>query len=183
MTVWNALFDYYCLFVFSRIFMTVAKMNSASILALIPPNALVLGIFMYQLHQVIETLCSAFISLIFLNFLVVLQVVAASDAAGVFFFVMSVLCILFWPYFFCYFADSTSYRMANIHRSVYDLNWYNFPSDAQKCVVLIMTQSQKIVYFNGHNLITCTLVSFGKVNFIDAFLLFMLDIPIFLTFL
>lgn len=34
------------------IFDTVANMNSASIFALIVPNALVLGILMYQIHQV-----------------------------------------------------------------------------------------------------------------------------------
>lgn len=36
----------------NEIFRTVATMNSASILALIPPNAVVLGIFLYQIHQV-----------------------------------------------------------------------------------------------------------------------------------
>lgn len=92
-----------------------------------------------------------------------LEVAAVFDIGGVFFFLMTLVLILVWPYLFCYYADSATDRISNIQRSVYNLNWYSFPPEQQKHLILIMAQSQRTVCFTGLNLIRCKLISFGMV--------------------
>lgn len=76
---------------------------------------------------------------------------------------MTLVLVLIWPYIFCYFADSTTERIANIQRSVYNLNWYDFPHNLRKHFVLIMAQSQRTACFDGLALVRCTLASFAIV--------------------
>lgn len=78
---------------------------------------------------------------------------------------MTSACVLIWPYLFCHFATSITYRMTMIQCSIYNLNWYNFGLEVQKYFITpIMVQSQRTLYFTGLNLIRCTLTVYGKVN-------------------
>lgn len=78
---------------------------------------------------------------------------------------MALICVFVCPYLLCYFASSAIDRISNIQRCVYDLNWYNFSPELQKFIILIMAQSQRRIYFDGLNLIRCTLATFWKVTF------------------
>lgn len=91
---------------------------------------------------------------------------------GIMVFVMTLVIIFFWPFSLCYFADSATDRIKFIQRSVYDLNWYNFPLKQRKYFILILAQSQECVSFDGLYLVHCNLVTFGMViselhNFIN----------------
>lgn len=79
--------------------------------------------------------------------------------------IMTLVCVLLWPYQFCYFATLATDRITIIQRSVYDLNWYEFPLKLRKCFILIMAQSQWTVYFDGLGVVYCTLANFGMVEF------------------
>lgn len=83
---------------------------------------------------------------------------------------MFVMIILFcfglvWPLFFCAFAHAATERISTIRYTVYDLDWYDFPSKLQKYFILIIAQTQETLYFTGFKLIRCTLSNFGMVNF------------------
>lgn len=64
----------------------------------------------------------------------------------------------------CYFATLTTDRVPNIGVAVYDLNWYDYPQNVRKNIVLIIAHSQKPIYFNGLKMFHCTLEIFGKVS-------------------
>lgn len=77
------------------------------------------------------------------------------------------LCIiggLVWPYLFCYFATRTTNRVMTIGNSVYDLDWYEYPANLQKYIILIIARSQKDAHFSGFSMVHCTLVAFGQVR-------------------
>lgn len=76
------------------------------------------------------------------------------------------LCIigsLIWPYLFCYFATLTTNRIVAIGNAVYDSNWYNYKPMLQKCLILIISRTQKEVHFTGFTMVRCTLAVFGQV--------------------
>lgn len=76
------------------------------------------------------------------------------------------LCIigsLIWPYLFCYFATLTTNRIVAIGNAIYDSNWYNYKPQLQKCLILIISRSQKEVHFAGFLMVRCTLAVFGQV--------------------
>lgn len=81
------------------------------------------------------------------------------------FFIYSIICIVgsyIWPVLFCFFADQTTNRMSAIANDVYDLNWYEFPPKWRRYLILITAYSQRPVYFDGFDLVQCTLVTFTK---------------------
>lgn len=63
----------------------------------------------------------------------------------------------------CHFANLTTDHVANISYAAFESDWYEYPVDVQKYILLIMARSQNPVYFNGLGLLDCTLESFGKV--------------------
>lgn len=77
---------------------------------------------------------------------------------------LCIMCSLAWPSFYCYFANVVTDRISYIGDSVYDLNWYDYPPNLRKHMTLIIVRSQRKIYFNGLNLINCTLETFGKVS-------------------
>lgn len=81
--------------------------------------------------------------------------------------IYSVICIvasLMWPLLFCYYADLTTNRMAAIGNDIYCLNWYDYPFEVRKYLILMIAYSQERIYFNGFNFVSCTLVTFSKVR-------------------
>lgn len=86
---------------------------------------------------------------------------------------------LIWPYFFSYFASSTTHRMALIGDIIFDSNWFDFPPELQKYMILIIARSQYPSQFTGLGLYDCTLAELGNVRY----LLFMLEPDLKLTLL
>lgn len=71
---------------------------------------------------------------------------------------------MFWPYLFAFYATYITNRITFIGYSVYSTNWYDYPLDLQKYLILIIIRSQESVNFHGLNLIYCTMEVFGKVG-------------------
>lgn len=74
---------------------------------------------------------------------------------GAIVYILTLIYVLFWPYLFCYFANLAVDRIELNQRTVYNLNWYNFPPDLRKYFILIMAQSQRTVCFDGLSLVRC----------------------------
>lgn len=86
---------------------------------------------------------------------------------------------LIWPYLFSYFASSTTHRMTLIGNTVFDSNWFDYPSELQKYMILIIARSQYPSQFTGLGLYDCTLKEFGNVRFLQ----FILKLDLILTLL
>lgn len=82
-------------------------------------------------------------------------------------FIFLLLCIssfLIWPFLFCYFANLTIEHIGRIDETSYNSNWYEFPNEIKKYLILIIARSQKPIHFNGLGMFHCTLEAFGKVS-------------------
>ncbi|XP_055309426.1 odorant receptor 45b-like [Sitodiplosis mosellana] len=80
----------------------------------------------------------------------------------------NVLCVmeaLSYTFILCYFANSSTYSMAEIGNVVYYSSWYNQPPKIQKLLLLIIARAQKPNIFMGLKIIYCHLESFAKVCF------------------
>lgn len=110
------------------------------------------------------------------NFFSCSQVAVEYDIAGIFYNLVALVLIMVWPYFYCFFADLVINRMANIQQNVCNLNWYDFPMEQQRSLILIIAQSQTSRCFNGLGLVYCNLVTFQTVIvcFIHLVLLFLI---------
>lgn len=83
------------------------------------------------------------------------------------FILYDVLCIvssLMWPYLFCDYATFATHGIASIKNIIYESNWYDYPPQLRKAIILIIAHSQQPFNFVGFNLIRCNLEIFGKVN-------------------
>ncbi|XP_055305885.1 odorant receptor 22c-like [Sitodiplosis mosellana] len=124
-----------------QIFKMVSNINSGTIFALLPVNAIFLGISMYSTENSVADMSPAFM-------------------------LYNVLCIVssvMWPYFFAHFATKITERVSSIGDVVYDSNWYDYPIEFRRYIVLIIARSHQEVNFTGFNLISCTLAGFGKI--------------------
>lgn len=78
--------------------------------------------------------------------------------------VICVICSLIWTSLFCYYGNYASDRVSSIAVTTYDVDWFNYPVKLQKFIILTILRSQIPVYFNGLNLIDCTIEVFGTVS-------------------
>lgn len=77
--------------------------------------------------------------------------------------IIFVICALIWCSSFCYFGDMASNRLSSIGLAVYAANWYDYPVQLQRFIVLMISRSGKPAYFNAFDVINCSLEVFGKV--------------------
>lgn len=147
---------------FNRIFNLVAEINSGTIFSLLPPNVLTLAFTMYN----IEYVGSVFLfSYNFFNYFDSIYLKGSFEMVPFMFLLVCIISFLIWPFLFCYFASMTTEHVANIGETVYNSNWFEYPIEFQKYVILIMARSQNPLYFNGLNLFGCTLHVFGRVGY------------------
>lgn len=83
------------------------------------------------------------------------------------------LCALFFPAMICYFGTFASDRIENVADITYDTNWYEYPEEARKHIILIVARAQEPVFFMGFGVVRATLEVFGKVcfKFVNLFVL------------
>lgn len=66
---------------------------------------------------------------------------------------MSALVLLFWSFLvillLCNFGEQVSSEFELIYNDVYDCDWYTFPIEIQRMVLLIMVSSEKPAVFQG----------------------------------
>lgn len=73
------------------------------------------------------------------------------------------LCALFWPALICYYGTFATDRIETVADMGYDTNWYEYPDEVRKHIILIIARGQEHVYFMGYGVVRATLEVFGKV--------------------
>lgn len=122
-----------------RIFEMMSEINSGGIFWLLPFNAVLMAVSMYNMEN------------------------STYDIVMITYNTFCLICSLIWPTLFCLFATNASIRLSSMATVAYDMNWYMYPVDSQKFMTLIIGRSQEPVYFTGFSFIRCTLEIFGKV--------------------
>lgn len=146
----------------------LADIHSGVIFWLLPLDGLFMAISMYNLEHVSWTtfdLSSK--ERIIIAFFYSIQHQSASNLADwgiVGYGIICIICASAWPFLFCYFATLASERILTVGQTTFNSNWYMFPPELQKYLILIIARSQKPVYFNGFGLVHCTLETLAKVN-------------------
>lgn len=77
--------------------------------------------------------------------------------------IICMICSLAWSYLLCKFATLATEYIASLGDFAYNSNWYDYPPQLQKYMVLVIARSQEPIYFSGFSLVRCTLEVFGKV--------------------
>lgn len=129
-----------------------------------------MSVSMYDMEEVIVsfifTLQTRFFSLFFgftEIFFFVLQSASNFQPKVLLFDMSCLLCALFWPALICYFGTFATDRIELVADMAYDTNWYEYPVDVRKHIVLVIARAQMPVYFMGHGVVRATLEVFGKV--------------------
>lgn len=94
---------------------------------------------------------------------------SSESIATIIFAVVVVACGLIWPFLLCHYGTFATERIRSIDLTVYNANWLDYPLDLRKYIILVITQSQSKINFNGFSLISCSLEAFAKVLYILAF--------------
>lgn len=153
----------------------VAKINTEIIFSLLPVNAVFIGLTMYNIKHVRirrnilifkrNSVLSTFSCLFLFSFQSTINMVM------IVFAMVNIFSWLYWPFMFCYSANSVTNRMATVGDIAFDLNWFDYPPEFGKFIVLIIARFQKSMHFTGLNLFPCTLQVFGDVrNWINLWL-------------
>lgn len=65
----------------------------------------------------------------------------------------------------CYFADTVTYASLNVANVLYDMNWFEFPIEERKHILIMIQRAQTHFHFKGNDSIVCSLPTFLKVQF------------------
>lgn len=76
------------------------------------------------------------------------------------------LCALFWPALICSYGTFATDRIEYVADTAYDSNWYEYPMEVRKHIILCILRAQEPVYFMGHGVVRATLEVFGKVTIV-----------------
>lgn len=82
----------------------------------------------------------------------------------VFWHLANIVCSLVWPFLFCHYATIATERIADIGQFTYASDWFDYPIDIQKSMILIIARSQEPIKFSGLNVFYCNIEVFGKVS-------------------
>lgn len=149
---------------FSNSFIGLASsIGSSTMFSLLLTNIVFLASSLYNIEQVT-------VFILFDNWYFTARNLFHSQALqnigiGLFFCIECVGIGLFWPYLLCDSATSATLTVAQLGGIAYSSEWYKYPPNVRKYVVLIIVRSQEPVYFTGLKIIPCTLEVFMKVHF------------------
>lgn len=93
--------------------------------------------------------------------------------------IMALFGSLMWASFYCYFGNLATDHVSAIGDAAYNLNWFEYPVQIQKYVILIIARTTRRVEFSGFQLITCSMEMFGKVFILNRFDISFQDFNIF----
>lgn len=143
----------------------LANINSGSIFSLLPLNVLMLAFTLYNIEHV-SLSCDSFNTIFFRPSLKIFPNFKTSSNVPMLIF--HGLCAIrertTWPFLYCYNANSIIDRMSSIASSLFESNWYDYPLEQQKYIILMIARSQKSTEFSGFGLIKCKLEVLGYVR-------------------
>lgn len=68
-----------------------------------------------------------------------------------------------WLLVLCSSGDYLTQRFDSVSNAIYLLDWYTFPTDIQKDLLILLTLAQNSIYLEGYADIQCTNEIFKKV--------------------
>ena len=77
---------------------------------------------------------------------------------------LSFACALGWASVYCYSASFVTERILSNGNTMWSTNWFDYPPELRKYVLLIIARSQRPVFFTGLGLIKCTMETFRAVR-------------------
>lgn len=92
------------------------------------------------------------------------QFLEASDYASGVKSGISFVVDMIWLFSCCHYGFQVTERFENIRQTVYQLDWYIFPTNIQKDLQLMILSSQKSIYIEGFCNTRCTRDKFTKVR-------------------
>lgn len=69
-----------------------------------------------------------------------------------------------WLFVFCYFGEKVTGAFDKLSDCIYQTDWYRFPVELRKYVVIMLLFAQKPVYMLAFKKFQCTLRTFEQVN-------------------
>lgn len=115
-----------------------------------------------------------------INFICYFQFVTASDYASGVKSGISFVVDMIWLFCCCHYGFQITERFDNINDTVYQLEWYTYPTKIQKDLQLIIASSQRSIYIEGFCNTRCTRDKFTKVrNLNNKAMHFLLRFPFF----
>lgn len=135
----------------------VADINSGVIYSLLPVNVIFVALTMYNSEHVNMLLTYENPNLLF-------HFQSSFDWVMLTFHLICLISSMCWPFLFCYYSSLVTEQTSSISDIAYNTNWYEYPPEYQKYMILIIARSQELTYFTGFNLIRCSLETFGKVS-------------------
>lgn len=67
-------------------------------------------------------------------------------------------------YFYCEFGEMVTHQFNAFHEVLCQCNWYKFPLDVQRMLVIFMSDTQQPAFIRGYANIECTREAFKNVN-------------------
>lgn len=84
---------------------------------------------------------------------------------NMFYLLASVFAPLTWLFVYCFTSNFVNhYLTSNINDEIYGSNWYIYPLNLQKYLILILARSQRELNFTGFGLFRCTVEMFGRLK-------------------
>lgn len=73
---------------------------------------------------------------------------------------------------YCYFGQKVTTKFGQIANEAYASQWYNYPLNEQKALMLMMIRAQRPFYFTGYFISSCSLPTFKAVRAESIFFYF-----------
>lgn len=67
-------------------------------------------------------------------------------------------------FLYCFFGNKLTDDLLSMNDLVYESEWYHYPVQTQRYLILIMARAQQPFYISAYNVMPCTLENYGKVN-------------------
>lgn len=67
-------------------------------------------------------------------------------------------------YTYCSNGSAVTYSCSNFANAIYSSSWYDYPSNLQPYLILMMCRAQKPFFFTGYEFGECSMENFAKVN-------------------
>lgn len=64
----------------------------------------------------------------------------------------------------CNYATNVTQKIYSVSDLVYNVQWYRFPTNEQRLLILIIKRAQKIILLDGYGIITCSMITFLQVS-------------------
>lgn len=151
---------------YTRMFSIMAAINSGAIFVLLLPNVIFMALTMYTTEHVRSQYF--WITFLFFTFdkieICRWFFQATMDWVLIAFHTVCTACGLFWPCIYCHFSTKTIDRIASIGNVAYGADWYDYPPEIKKFLILVIARSQEEMNFSGFGFVHCTMEVLLKVK-------------------